>query len=338
MKVAIIGAGRIGERRARVASAYPGTTVALVVDVDRRKAERVADQLGCGSGTDWQAAVQGRDLDCVVVATPNNLLAPVSTAALCAGKHVLCEKPMATRIEDAESMVDAARRSKVVLKVGYTLRHHPAIVRARELITSGLIGDLMIVRGCYGHGGRPGYEKEWRCNPAIAGGGELIDQGVHLVDLARWFLGDFTEVMGMVATSFWDIAPLEDNVFALLKTRGSTMASLHASLTQWKNRFTFEVFGPKGYCSIEGLGGSYGEEKLVMGMRNDRGSPPLEEIFTFSDDEIAWQDEWKDFIEAIQSRKKPLAGGEEGLQTLRTVRAIYRSAELKKTVQLSEVE
>jgi len=334
MKVAVIGAGLIGGRRARVAAAFPGTTVVLVVDVDSRRAEHVADQLGCESGTDWRAAVQRRDVDCVVVATPNNLLAPVSTAALGTGKHVLCEKPMATRIEDAESMADVARRGSVVLKIGYTLRHHPAIVKARELIASGMVGKPMMVKGCYGHGGRPGYEKEWRCMPDVAGGGILIDQGVHLIDLSRWFLGEFAEVVGMVTTSFWDIAPLEDNALAILKTHDGKMASLHASLTQWKNRFVFEITGEKGYCVVEGLGGSYGQERLVLGIRDVMNPPPKEETFTFGGDEIAWQNEWKDFFEAIQLHREPLAGGEDGLQALRIAQAIYRSAELKKTVKM----
>ena len=176
----------------------------------------------------------------------------------------------------------------VILKTGFNHRHHPAIWRAHELCAEGAIGPLMFIRAVYGHGGRPGYDKEWRADADLSGGGELLDQGVHIVDLCRWFLGDFAEVFGSTATYFWDlghfesagrdspraangqsVAPssisLEDNAFALLRTADGRVAQFHTSWTQWKNRFSFEVFGRDGYLRVEGLGGSYGVERLEVG-------------------------------------------------------------------------
>ncbi len=156
MKVAVIGAGLIGERRARIVAGDRKGTLVIVVDVDDTKAKRLARELGCESGSVWEEAVRRDDVDLVVAATPNNLLAPVSVAALNAGKHVLCEKPMATRLEDAELMIQSAETNKVTLGVGYTLRHHPAVLKAKELLSSGAIGEPMFIRAFYGHGGRPG--------------------------------------------------------------------------------------------------------------------------------------------------------------------------------------
>lgn len=334
MKIAIVGAGLIGERRARAASSHPATTLALAIDIDKERASGLGRELGCAWGLDWREAVECGDIDAVVVATPNNLLAPVSMAALKAGKHVLCEKPMAICVDDAERMVETASGSGVTLMVGYTLRHHPAIAKARELLASCAVGEPMFVRGCYGHGGRSGYEAEWRFDPEISGGGELIDQGVHLIDLSRWFLGEFDEVSGTVSASFWDIVPLEDNVFATLRTPAGRVASFHASCTQWKNRFTFEVFGKNGYLIVEGLGGSYGPERLVHGIRDAENPPPKEETFLFDEVDIAWRNEWGEFVQAIEAGREPLVGGHDGLQVLRIVEAIYRSAKSKKAEKL----
>ena len=336
-RVAIVGAGLIGTRRARVARAHPSTDVVLVVDVDEGAASRLARELGCRSAMDWNEAVKRPGLDAVVVATPNNLLAPVSLAALGAGKHVLCEKPMATRPGDAEAMAGAAGERGLTLMVGYTLRHHPAVAKAHELLVSGAIGEAMYVRACYGHGGRPGYEKEWRFERDVSGGGELIDQGVHLIDLAGWFLGECNEVMGTVTTSFWDVAPLEDNVFITLRTPDEKVAFLHASCTQWKNCFAFEVFGKKGYLLVEGLGGSYGAERLVLGVRDAENPPPKEELFSFEGEDISWREEWNEFVGAIHSRREPLASGVDGVRVLRVVEAVYNSARTKEVIKLGAV-
>ena len=136
------------------------------------------------------------------------------------------------------------------------------MLKAREIVDSGALGPLMFLRGRYGHGGRLGMEKEWRGDPAISGGGEMLDQGVHLVDLARWFLGDFADVAGHVGTYFWDW-PVEDNGFALLRTAQNQVAWLHASCTEWKNLFSLEIYGRDGKLAIDGLGGSYGVERLA---------------------------------------------------------------------------
>jgi predicted dehydrogenase len=163
-------------------------------------------------------------------------------------------------------MDKAARTNGVILKTGFNHRHHPAIFEAHALLSEGAIGQVYYARCIYGHGGRPGYEKEWRAGKDISGGGELLDQGVHVVDLFRWFLGDFEEAVGYTQTCYWPME-VEDNAFAIFRTSGGRTAMMHTSWTQWKNRFTFEVYGEAGYLIVEGLGGSYGTEKLIIGRR-----------------------------------------------------------------------
>lgn len=351
LRVAIVGCGLIGKRRAAVAREL-GDQVVVVADVDQARAEQLAHDAECAWTDVWQDAVSRDDVDVVVVSTINSVLAPVTIAAAAAGKHVLCEKPLGRNAREAAQMVAAAQRAGVRLKTGFNHRHHPAIWQAHVLCDEGALGPLHFIRAVYGHGGRPCYDKEWRANAELAGGGELLDQGVHIVDLCRWFARagapsgqDFTAVLGATATCFWDLghftddrylpagslpatqpAQLEDNAFALLRTDDGCIAQFHTSWTQWKNRFSFEVFGRDGYVRVEGLGGSYGTERLEVGRRNPAGGAPAVESFEFPGPDRSWHAEWQEFTAAIREGRAPLASGADGLQTMRLLAALYASA------------
>ena len=185
------------------------------------------------------------DIDAVFIATTHDHLAPIALEAAAAGKHVLIEKPGARRAGELDAVAEAARRTGALVRIGFNHRYHRAFRKAREIFESGALGEMMFIRGRYGHGGRPGYDREWRADPELSGGGELIDQGAHLIDLSRWFLGDFPSVRGRARTYFWDM-PVEDNGFLLLETARGQVAFLHASWTEWKNLFSFEICGPRG--------------------------------------------------------------------------------------------
>jgi predicted dehydrogenase len=299
MRVGIVGCGLIGRRRAAIAGEMPGDEVVVLADVDKSRAEALAADMDCVATTDWQEVVDRDELDAVVVSTSNDWLAAITVAALQNGKHVLCEKPPGRNGREARQMMDAARASGTKLKIGFNHRHHPAVWKARELFARGEIGQALFVRCRYGHGGRPGYEKEWRANPKVSGGGELLDQGIHAIDLFRWFLGDFREAFGYTPTLSWDM-PVEDNAFALFRTDTGLHASLHASWTQWKNLFSLEVFGEDGHLVVDGLGGSYGSEQLTVGRRAIEGGAPEEEVLSFPGPDASWRAEWQEFVSAIR--------------------------------------
>jgi predicted dehydrogenase len=199
--VGIIGCGAIGRKRAGALSGQP---LVACADVDLAAAEALARTIpGAHAERSWEHLLARPDIAIVIVATTNDALAPIATAAVRAGKHVLVEKPAGRTRQEVEGVIAAAAEARRVVHVGFNHRYHPALRQARALVDSGVIGRLMMLRGRYGHGGRLGYESEWRADPARAGGGELIDQGVHLIDLARWFLGEFTGVEGFATTYFW---------------------------------------------------------------------------------------------------------------------------------------
>lgn len=333
MNVGIVGAGRMGEKRARAVAAFRGTRLIAVADVHFAQAERLASSCRAKAYRRWQDLVRLPGLDALIVATPHKFLAPVSLEAVRRGKHVLCEKPMALSVREAEVLVREARRRRVRLRVGFNHRYYPAIAHAKALVDRGALARLFFIRGRYGHGGRPGYEKEWRADPRLAGGGQLMDQGIHLLDLFRWFLGEFAEGFGYAPTYFWKMRPLEDNVFALFKTRQGQVAQLHASTTQWKNLFSFEVFGEKGTITVEGLGGYYGPQELKLILRRQPGSrTPVPKVrsWTFADPEKTWVREWADFVE--NGRGGP--EGEDGLRALAMLEAVYKSQRTGRAVRI----
>lgn len=334
IKVGLIGAGIVGRRRAQVVKEFGGTDLTAVADVDFAKAKLLADEVGCRATTNWENVVKLKEVKIIIVSTTHKFLAPISIAAMKRGKHVLCEKPLARDPIEAKRMVDIARTYNVKLKTGFNHRHYAGIRKARVLFDKGIIGELIFVRCRYGHGGRPGYEKEWRVDPKIAGGGELLDQGIHALDLFRWFMGDFNEAVGFATTKFWDISPLEDNAFALFRTAKGQVACLHASWTQWKNIFSFEIFGEDGYVIVAGRGGYYGIQRTILGRRSLNSGPPEEEVFEFPQQDRSWHDEWREFIAALQENREPLGNGYDGWQAIRMVYAVYEADKKGCTVKL----
>ena len=204
-------------------------------------------------------------------------------------------------------MAEVSRETGRVLKCGFNHRHHPAIWEAHRRLEAGELGRPVFARCRYGICGRPGYEKEWRADPARAAGGQFIEQGTHGIDLIRWFLGDIAEVGYMTATHFFKEQPLEDDGFAIFRTDAGGTASLHTSLVQWQNLFSFEVFGDEGYARVEGLGAAYGTEQLFLG-RRDFTAPFQDQVIQYRGGDISWRDEWREFAAAVREQREPVGG------------------------------
>lgn len=321
VRVAIIGCGLIGQKRAK---ALAGATLAVCCDVKLELAEKLAAAYpGVRATADWREAVAAEEVDIVVVATIHKELAPIAAAAAAAGKHVLVEKPGARRAAELDPVLEAAARTGVRVRVGFNHRYHPAMQKAREILDSGVAGPLMFIRGRYGHGGGPGYDKNWRAVEELSGGGEAIDQGMHLIDLSRWYMGDFPNVQGQIATYFWDM-PVEDNVFLLLRTAAGQTAQLHATWTEWKNLFSLEIYGKYGKIDISGLGRSYGVEKLIYYQMAPDLLPPSKVEFEYPGEDLSWDLEFAAFLTDITEGRDPEPGVRDAQAALRIVEAIYK--------------
>jgi predicted dehydrogenase len=321
--VGIVGCGLIGNKRAHALG--KAKLVACADSILDRAQALARTEPGAFATADWRNILERADVSIVIVATTNDALAEVGRAAVDAGKHVLIEKPAALTARELEPVMEAAQHLHVQVRVGFNHRYHPALRKARELFESELLGEIMFVRGRYGHGGRLGYEKEWRANAALSGGGELIDQGIHLIDLARWFLGDFSEVQGFAHTYFWQM-PVDDNAFMLLKTPQQQVAFLHVSCTEWKNLFSLEIYGRNAKLHVEGLGGSYGVERLTYYRMLPEMGPPETTIWEYPMADASWHLEFAEFLDDIELGRKPSAGLEDAYAALSVVEAIYQSS------------
>lgn len=272
---------------------------------------------------DFGQAVTDPQIDAVIVATINSALAEVAAAAISAGKHVLVEKPAGISAKEIDDLIALAKKQDVCVRVGFNHRYHPAFIKAREIFESGVMGEMMFIRARYGHGGRIGYDKEWRADPKLSGGGELIDQGIHLIDLASWFLGEFTKVEGHAATYFWNM-PVDDNAFLSLQTVKGQTAWLQVSCTEWKNLFSFEIYGKRAKLHIEGLGGSYGVEKLYhYQMKPEMGIPDTR-VYEFPGADESWRVELNQFEDDVRNKRTSDSSLKEAKAAMEVAERIYK--------------
>jgi predicted dehydrogenase len=321
MNYAIIGCGLIGKKR--VTGMPVGSQLVVACDTNLPRAEELVKLAKSGRAcADFKDAVADPKVEVVFIATLNSMLAPIALEAVKHGKHVLVEKPAAIHTKELEELEAAAKKTGALIRVGYNHRYHPAALKAVELFQSGVLGPMMFLRGRYGHGGRIGYDKEWRADAKISGGGELIDQGVHLIDLAGIFLGEFTKVEGHATTYFWDMT-VDDNAFLSLRNSAGNTAWLQVSCSEWKNLFSLEIYGRDAKLHWEGLGGSYGIEKLTYYKMLPQMGPPETTIWEFPRGDESWKIEMAEFFEDIRLKRTPVPGLKEAKAALAVVEKIY---------------
>ncbi len=321
LSVGIVGAGLIGGKRADALGSVD--TVVGVHDVDHARASVLADRLRVPADVELDALLE-REPDVVVVATTHDALADLACRALEAGSHVLVEKPAGLRAEDIDRIAAAAKRAARLVKVGFNHRFHPGIRRAITEARSGEFGPVMYMRARYGHGGRLGYEQEWRADASISGGGELIDQGMHLIDLSNALHGPLPLHGALVHTDYWDM-DVDDNAVVTLGAPGRTApwTAFHVSCSEWKNLFDLEIYSRSAKWHVSGLAGSYGPQVLrVYRMTLEMGPPDLVEVPSPEGDP-SWRAEWEYFRGMIDAGD-PTARLDGGLDDARYAHQIVQ--------------
>lgn len=309
LRVGIVGCGLIGAKRA--AALRPGDEVVGCFDVDERAASLLAQRHGARSCTSIEQLLAAAP-DVVVVASIHSRLADLAQAALCAGAHVLVEKPAGVGTAQIDRLIAAQSASGRLVKVGFNHRFHSGIQRAAAEVHSGRHGELMHLRARYGHGGRLGYEREWRADPERSGGGELIDQGMHLLDLTHWLAGPLPLRCALLRTHFWD-TPVEDNAALMLGDAGSRTAPwalLHVSWTEWKNTFSLEIYCTTAKLQVEGLVRSYGSQRLYIHRMGPELGPPQTQEIAYQQEDRSWEREWLNFSAAIEAGERSLLNGD----------------------------
>jgi len=326
LKVGIVGFGKMGQIRMNVINNHPDLSLEGICDVDSN-----GRSCGCEFYEDYMDLLEA-DIDAVFVCTPNKFSPDIVISALNNQKHVFCEKPPGRNLEDVKNIIKAEKENEgVILKFGFNHRYHGAVLEAKSIVDSGRMGNVLWMRGIYGKAGSTDFEGQWRSNKDVSGGGILLDQGIHMIDLFRFFCGDFPEVKSFVTNSYWDI-DMEDNAFALLRNEQDQVAMLHSSSTQWKHTFSLEIYLEGGYIVISGILSStrsYGHgERLITARKQFEDNSfamgnPMEEI-TYFDQDLSWELEIEDFVNCIKKDKKVVVGSsEDAFGAMELVMKIY---------------
>ena len=324
MKIIIVGCGLIGHKRAQNSK---GSQITACVDPNLDRAHRFSSQYSIPEFQSSLEEVIGKDIpfDAALLATPHHELPRLIRRCLESGKHILVEKPAARFPEEIADLIQVAQNTDVKVRVGFNHRYHRAFRKAKELVNEGALGDLFFIRARYGHGGRIGYDKEWRANPEISGGGELIDQGSHVIDLSRMFLGEFEKISGAATNYYWKM-PVDDNAFIHLTTQTGKTAFLQVSCTEWKNTFSFEIYGRNGKLDISGLGGSYGTEKITFYRMLPEMGPPETTSWEYPMVDDSWQFEFNEFLTDITTGRIVSPGLTDAYRNLEIINKLYTNS------------
>ncbi len=326
LRFAVIGRGRMGTRRIQAIHENPEAQLACVVDIREDLVRETAQLYGCDYHLDFRDVARRDDVDCVVISVPNGLHMEMAVAMLESRKHVFCEKPLARTAEEARRMVECALANGVTVKTGSNLRYFPSVIKAKEILQTGLIGKPLFARGWIGHEGW-NVKGSWYSDPAIAGGGTLLDNGCHLFDLARWLLGEVVECVGMTQTRMWPIEPSEDNGMGILQAVDGTLIFIHASWTEWHGYMYLEIYGSQGSLRIDNRGSTCA---VVI----DR---PREQPLRYDYSQLgpsSYRDEMRAYIKAVQSREVPEASGFDGLRAVQIATGIYESVRTGRRVKV----
>lgn len=331
IKVGIVGMGKMGGIRYEEATKNPNLTVTALCDVVPGLEQAYPDQV---IYDDYQKLIHEANVDAVIICTYNHIAPLVVKEALAAGKHVFCEKPPARTIAEMQSVIEVEKaHPELVLMYGFNHRKHYSIMEAKSIINAGHFGNILWMRGVYGKAGGLYFPESWRNDAELSGGGILIDQGIHMVDLFLYFCGDFQHVQSLTTNSFWRL-PVEDNAFAILRNDNNQVALLHSSATQWKHTFSLEICLENGYINLQGILSStrsYGDETLTYARRefenetHSLGKPREETIYFGIDD--SWRLEFDDFVAAILYDQPVESGSsEDAMRALALVHQIYANS------------
>jgi len=330
LKCVIAGYGYMGEIRKRVIDAHSSLELMGICDSDHKKLNSVHD---CPTFLSLDELLN-QESDIVFVCLPNRYSPDVCIRSMEMGKQVFCEKPPGRHLEDIRRII-AAEKNGVKLMFGFNHRFHPGVIKAKLIVESGRLGEIITIRGVYGKSGGVNFRDSWRNIKSISGGGILLDQGIHMLDLFRYFGGDFPHVKCFATNTYWDF-DLEDNAIVILKNDSGLSAMLHSSATLWKHTFQIYLILQEGYMIVEGLlskTGSYGREKLVVGKRQFEDEAeaignPAEEV-TYFDRDLSWDLEVNELVSCILENKPVrVSNSEDAYRVMEMIDKGYRDAQI----------
>ncbi len=326
LKIGIAGYGVVGKRRRDCIDKHP--KMHLVAVCDRLYNENGIHPDDIRYYSNYHDLLN-EDLDALFVCMTNDIAPEVTIAALERGLHVFCEKPPGRSLEDISRVINCERlHPDQRLMYGFNHRYHDSVQDALKIVHSGALGKIINLRGIYGKSKIITFnQSDWRTKRKISGGGVLLDQGIHMVDLMRLFAGEFIQVQSIVSNSYWGF-DVEDNAYALMCTAEGIVGMLNSSATQWRHRFHLDINLEKGSVILGGLltgSKSYGAETLTVAIvdhDNDNGDP-REQLTRYNTDK-SWEREINDFATSILEDSEIISGtSHDAFQTMKLVTQIY---------------
>lgn len=325
LKVGIAGYGVVGKRRRIFIDQHPHLATVAVSDITFG-GDGIADD-GVLFFPDFKA-LYSQDIDILFVSLPNHLAAEATILGIEQGLHVFCEKPPGRTVEDIRKVLESEKLNpQVKLKYGFNHRYHSSVIEAKRIIDSGEFGKVINIRGVYGKSSVIPFSEGWRSERRYAGGGILLDQGIHMLDMILFFAGDFEEVKSFVSNDYWD-HDVEDNAYAIMRNQSGCVAMIHSTATQWQHRFRLEVTLEEAQLELTGIlsgSKSYGEEKLRCVPRKDGSTVgSFTETATSYLEDNSWRDEVDEFADAVVN-DKPIESGTstDALKVMELVYKIY---------------
>ncbi|MEK7125799.1 MAG: Gfo/Idh/MocA family oxidoreductase [Patescibacteria group bacterium] len=323
-RICLVGAGRMGAKWAKIIAQNKRTNLVLLIDPDPAAAAKLAQAYHVVTARTLRAGfLAAHAIDAVIIAVPHKYLFANAKIALQSRVHTLVEKPGARTLREMQFLVRLAARQKTQFMLGCNYRFFDAMQKVKKLVIKGQIGKINFMRIRHGHPGRPHYNKEWRMDKNLAGGGVLMDQGAHVIDLVNWFLPHARLVAGALGATFWR-AKVEDNAAVTMQTAAGQMAIIHVSVTQWKPLFSLEIYGSKGYCLVNGLGSKYGGDgTFTFGKLNSKQRVSERKVRCATDPDHSFRNELAAFIHSLSSGWPVSPNGQDAINVLRAIKKIY---------------
>lgn len=322
IKIGIIGYGKMGKIRETAIEHCGGEVIAIYEKEDFEHDKKV---------NDLESIFNNDKINTVFICTPNFLNKEYTIKALQHGKNVFCEKPPTLTVEEMNEILAEEAKHSVKLMYGFNHRHHDSVIKIKEIVNSREYGKILWMRGRYGKNVDESFFKNWRAKKELSGGGILIDQGIHMLDLFLYMAGEFDDIKATVSNEYWKIDGIEDNVFAIFKNhKKGISASLHSTMTQWRHLFSFEMFFEGGYVTLNGLktpSGAYGKEVLTLAKNKSHTCTEREyEIDYEYKIDNSWDNEVRYFFDAIKNNNEiEIGNSSDAMKIMQTIEKIYEN-------------
>lgn len=331
MNVGIIGFGLMGKQRASDILDLPMHRLIILCDnnSDQFKDFDFGTQNNIVFTNDWKDVIENKKVELIVISVPHYLTKEITCDALMKGKNILCEKPLGMNPKEVNIILKTLNRTSGLLEPGFNYRFYPGILKTKKIIDDGHIGQVRHVRCTFGHGGRPGMDKEWKINKDLAGGGVLLDPGIHAIDLFRFLFGEICEGFATFKNTFWKVNA-EDNVFLNLHTINNVFIQSHFSTTEWKNKFRLEIFGDDACVTISGRSKTYGPQEVRLTKRWFWLNNEKEKLWVFPKEDVSFKNELLAFINLIKGNENSvLATPNDASKAIKIIDKLYKYPEEK---------